>query len=222
MKINEGIDVRWNLEIDLYERGKRRRWHQRTHNIVVNSGRQFICETITPQSLTPGGFTRHQNHVVRYVGFGIGGTRQNSGSASASPYSDVYPLGYEYLGGPHNAQTDIDVTVSNLERPVSVTDYAAPNPAWLKEIVAPGTFPTATSTRFIALFSVSDINWGGFTSVPLSEIGLYTSAANPELPNGAAGTYPGAGTSLVAYDTFDTVHKTGVFSIEVRWEMRLG
>lgn len=222
MRINDGLAVRWNLEIDLFDRGKRRRWHQRTHNIVVNSGRQFICESITPQALTPSSFIRHQDNVVRYVGFGIGGTRQTSGSASAPPYSNVYPLGYEYLGAPHNAQTDTDVTVSNLERPVSVTDFAAPSPTWLKQIAAPGTFPTATSTRFIAVFSQTDISFGGgFISVPLSEIGLYTSGANPGLPNGAAGAYPGAGTYLVAYDTFDTVHKTGLFSIEVRWELRL-
>lgn len=213
MNILEPVEVKWNLEIDLFERGKRRRWHQRTHNIVVNTGRQMICEVITPSSLGPGTFVRTQDTVVRYMGFGIGGTRQNNPTAFATPYSDTFPAGY----GGTNVQTDVDVTVARLERPVKVTNA----PLWLKEIATPGTFPTAQSTRFIAIFDQSDINFGGFTSVPLSEIGLYKSSADPTLPNGSAGTYPAAGGHLMAYDTFDSFAKTGGFSIEARWEFRL-
>jgi hypothetical protein len=208
MILTEKIEATWNLEIDLIERGKKRRWHQRTHNIVVNTGRQMFCEVITPQSLGVGSFVRHQDTVVRYIGFGIGGNRQNSSSASGAPYSVDYPG--------TNVQTDTDVTVARLERPVRVT--AAP--LWMREISTPGTFPTTTSTRFIAVFSETDINYGGYTSVPLSEIGLYKSSADPSLPNGSAGAYPGTGGHTMAYDTFDTIHKTGLFSIEVRWEFR--
>jgi hypothetical protein len=208
----EDIEVRLNLEIDLIERGKRR-LHHRSHNIVVNTGRQFLAECITPQSLGPGSFVRTQDQVVRHIGFGIGGTRQNASDAAAPPYSTPYPGGY----GGANAQTDTDVTVSRLERPVKVT--TGPD-LWMREIATPGTFPTATSTRFIAIFGQSDINFGGFTSVPLSEIGLYKSSADPALPNGGVATYPGPAGHLIAYDTFDTIHKTGVFSIEVRWEWR--
>jgi hypothetical protein len=212
MKIEEKIEATWNLEIDLFERGKRRRFHQRTHNIVVNTGRQMFCEVITPQSLGPSSFVRHQDTVIRYIGFGIGGNRQNNPSAMASPYTDAFPAGYP--GG--NVQTDTSVTTTRLERPVRVT--AAP--VWMRQISTPGTFPSSTSTRFIAVFSETDLNYGAYTSVPLSEIGLYKSSADPALPNGSAGAYPGAGGHLVAYDTFDTVSKTGVFSIEVRWEFR--
>jgi hypothetical protein len=219
MRINEDIEVKWNLAIDIYERGKRKpHYESRTHNIVVNTGRQMICENITAQSFGPGTFVRHQDTVVRYIGFGIGGARQNSPSAAASPYSDLYPAGYEYApAGTHNTQLDTDVAVARLERPVQVT--AAP--LWMQQISTPGTFPTAQSTRFIAVFGQTDISFGGYTSVPLSEIGLFISSADPSLPNGAAGPYPGAGTHLMAYDTFDTLHKTGGFSIEVRWELRL-
>jgi hypothetical protein len=208
MILTDKIEATWNLEIDLIERGKKRRWHQRTHNIVVNTGRQMFCEVITPQSLGAGSFVRHQDTVVRYIGFGIGGNRQNSASAFAAPYAVDYPG--------TNMQTDTDVTVARLERPVRVT--AAP--LWMREISTPGTFPTTTSTRFIAVFSETDINYGSYTSVPLSEIGLYKSSADPSLPNGSAGAYPGAGGHTLAYDTFDTIHKTGLFSIEVRWEFR--
>lgn len=210
----------WNLEIDLIdERGDRSLWHkrekiqtQRTHNIVTNTGRQFLAETITPASLGPSSFVRTQDTVVRYIGFGIGGTRQTSSTAAASPYSDAYPTGYAGT----NLQTDTDVTVAGLERPVQVTNA----PLWMREIATPGTFPTAQSTRFIATFSAADINFGSFTSVPLSEIALFKSSADPALPNGSAGAYPGAGGHAIAYDTFNTIQKTGLFSIEVRWEWR--
>lgn len=219
MKFIEDIEVRINLEIDLIERGKRKH-HHASHNIVVNTGRQFLAEVITPATLGPGTFTRTQDTCVRYVGFGLGGTRQYSPSAVVAPYASLYPAGYEYAGAPHNAQTDVDVTVARLERPAAVVDYAGPTPLWMRQISTPGTFDALERTKFIAIFSETDINFGGFTSVPLSEIGLYKSSADPSLPNGGAGAYPGPTGHLIAYDTFDTIHKTGVFSIEVRWEWR--
>ena len=212
MKFLEDLDVKLNLEIDLIERGKRK-LHHRSHNIVVNTGRQFLAEVITASSFGSGSFVRTQDQVVRYVGFGIGGTRQNSSDAAAPPYSLAYPAGY----GGTNLQTDTDVTVARLERPVRV---ATGPDLWMRQISAPGTFPTATRTRFITVFTSTDINFGAFASVPLSEIGLYKGSADPSLANGGAAAYPGPGTHLIAYDTFDTIHKTGVFSIEVRWEWR--
>lgn len=211
MKIQDAIEVKWNLQIDLYERGKKRPWHHRTHNIVLNTGRQMFCELITASSFSGASYVRHQDSVVRYIGFGIGGVMQNNPAALASPYSDPYPTGYSGT----NVQTDTDVTVSRLERPVQVSPDV-----WMRQVSTPGTFPTATSTRFIATFAEADLNFGSFTSVPISEIGLYKSSADPSLPNGAAGAYPGAGGHTVAYDTFNTISKTGVFSIQVLWELR--
>lgn len=197
---------RTNIEIDVRERGKLVRREQ-THNIVTNIGRQFLAEVIVSDVAAPG-LTRHQNTVIRYIGFGIGGDRQNSSIANNPPFSVDYPGS--------NTQTDTDLTVTGLQRPVKVTSA----PLWMTEIAAPATWPTATSVRFTAIFSETDINFGSYASVPLSEIGLFTSAADPALPNGASGAYPGAGGLIAAYDTFNTIHKSGVFSIEVRWEFR--
>jgi len=180
---------------------------ERTHNIVTNIGRQFLAEVIVSTAAAPV-IARQQNTVIRYIGFGIGGNRQNSSIAANAPFSTDYPG--------TNVATDTDLTVTGLERPVRVS--AAP--VWMKEIVAPPTWPTATSVRFTAVFSETDLNYGAYASVPLSEIGLFTSAASPALPNGAAGAYPGAGGLMAAYDTFNTIHKSGAFSIEVRWEFR--
>ena len=196
-----------NIEIDVRERGKIVQ-RERTHNIVTNIGRQFLAEVIVSDVPAPT-ITRHQDTVVRYCGWGIGGNRQVSPSISDNP-----PFSTDYPGV--NTQTDTDLTVSGLQRPVRVT--AAP--LWMREIAAPATFPSATSVRFVTSFSETDLNYGGYTSVPLSEIGLFSSAADPSLPNGASGVYPGAGGLILAYDTFNTINKTGLFSIEVRWEFR--
>jgi hypothetical protein len=171
----------------------------------------MLAETITAQSFGPGSFVRHQDNVVRYIGFGVGGSRQNNPDAFVPPFSSASPVGY----GGTNVQTDDDVTVSRLERPVAVTPSL-----WMREISTPGTFPTLRSTRHIATFSETDLNIGAFTSVPISEIGLFKSSANPALPNGSAGAYPGAGAHTVAYDTFEPFSKTGAFVIEVHWELR--
>lgn len=195
-----------NIEIDVRERGKLVRREQ-TKNIVTNIGRQFLSEVIVSSVASPT-ITRHQNTVVRYVGFGIGGSRQNSSIAAGAPYNVDYPG--------DNTQVDTDLAVTGLQRPVRATA----GPLWMREIAAPATFPTATSVRFTAIFGETDINYGGYASVPLSEIGLFTSAADPSLPNGASGAYPGAGGLMVAYDTFNTIHKSGMFSIEVRWDWR--
>lgn len=207
MSVPDVLQARTNIEIDVRERGKLVR-RERTHNIVTNIGRQFLAEVIVSDVAAPG-LVRHQNTVVRYIGFGIGGNRQSSSIADAPPFSVDYPG--------VNTQTDVDLTVSGLQRPVRVTA----GPLWMREIAAPATFPSATSVRFTAAFSDTDINYGAYASVPLSEIGLYSSAADPTLPNGTSGVYPGAGGLILAYDTFNTIHKSGLFSIEVRWEWRI-
>ena len=217
MRMNDEIGAESNIQLIVRERGKivaRRE----THNIVTNIGRQFLAETITPATLGPGAaFTRTADQVVRYIGFGIGGTRQTAAAASSPPFSTDYPG--------TNAQTDTDLTISGLERPVAVSGTintpGVPSPAvWMNEIATPGTFPSATTTRFIALFTEPQINFGTYASVPISEIGLFRGDADVSLPNGAAGAYPGSGGLILAYDTFNTISKTGLFSIEVRWEFR--
>lgn len=213
MRMGENIEGEWNLEIDLFDRGKRTLWHQKTHNIVVNTGRQYLAEVITPLTLGAGGsFTRYDDSVVRYVGFGLGGTRQNSPFAGTAPYNSTYPTGY----AGNNAQDDSTAAVAILERPARVTA----DPVFLKEISAPASPVPTTETRFIATFGPTDLSYGSFTSMPLSEVGLYKSTADPLLPNGSAGTYPAAGGHLIAYDTFDTIQKTGSITIEVRWTWR--
>lgn len=214
MKINHGmrmgtdVEAKWNLAIDLFERGKRRRAHE-AHNIFTNTGRQFLCENMAAAAFpTSSTFTRLQDSVVRYIGFGVGGNRQNSSFASTPPISVDYPG--------TNVQTDADVTVSRLERPVLVL---TPSDLWMREVSPIGALTLATEVTFIATFSETDLLVGA-ASMPLSEIALYKSTADPSVPNGTASAYPGVGQHAVAYDTFDTIHKTGQFSVQVSWTIR--
>lgn len=215
MKFEETVKISWNLEVLVHTRAGWLRHHQRTHNIVTNTGRQFLAESITASLFGPGTFVRHRDEVIRYIGFGIGGNRQTNPAAGSSPLADAYPAGY----GGTNTQTDVDVTVAGLERPVLVS--LGPD-LWMKEVVAPGTFPTPLQTTFIATFGQTEINVGPHAAMPLSEIALYTSGADPALPNGSAGPYPGAGGYAVAYDNFNDLQKTGLFDIQVRWTWRFG
>lgn len=208
MRITDGIELHSNILIQAFERGKRRILHE-SHNIFTDIGRQFICENITASSFSGSSFVRTQNTVVRYIGFGVGGNRQTSPSASATPISTDYPG--------TNTQTDTDVTVSGLERPVKVTSTD-----WMKEVSTPGTFGTTKEVTYIAVFSETDLTFGSYTSVPISEIGLYKSSATLTLPNGSSGSYPGAGGHIIAYDAFNSLEKTARWTIQANWTLRLG
>ncbi len=215
MKKSDVIDLSWNIEIVAKRsNGQRVLWHQRTHNIVVNTGRQFFCEALTASAWAGAGFTRTDDSVVRYMGFGIGGAMQTNPSAAAPPYSSDYDYA---TVGTHNTQLDTDVTVAKLERPVQVSAGV-----WLKEVTAPGTFPNAYSVAYVGSFTPTDISYGGYSVVPLSEIGLYKSSADPLLANGSAGAYPGGTGHLIAYDTFTPFPKSGIFGFEVTWTLVFG
>ena len=207
MQIVQPFEIKWNLELVGFERGKRKVLHQRTHNIIVNNGRQFVLGAISALSFGAG-IERAQNHVIRYIGFGIGGSRQTTPAASQTPLADSYPGGY----GGANTQTDTNLAVSRLERPVKATPAL-----WLKQVTAPPAYPTANSVTWSALFQASDINLAPHTLMPISEIGLYTSGADPAQPNGGPGTYPGGTEHMVAYDTFVSLPKTGYWATLVNW-----
>lgn len=208
MRIHDKIEVRNNLSITARERGKivtRRDGH----NIWVDLGREYLAGLISLASQVPE--VPNRNDRIKYMGFGIGGTRQLIPDlANGEPLVSAYPGG--------NAQTDTDPTVTTLERPVRISgsttgpsDPYAVTDVWLGAVQAPVTFPTATQVMFRRFFPQTEISYGPFTSVPVSEIGLFTSDASPtgEPHN-----------TLVAYDTFDSMPKTGSVEFEVEWVIR--
>ena len=202
MKFEATFEVRQNLKITARERGKivdRREGH----NIWLNTGREFIAQLMSYVTMAP--LVPVRDDRIRYMGFGIGGTRQLIPSiANTAPFSTTYPG--------TNTQTDQDPAVVRLERPVRVSAPPTPPPhhafdVWLGQIQAPPDFPQFNKAVFRRLFQSFEVNYNPFVSVPLSEIGLFTNAANPLLPYNVP----------MAYDTFDSLSKTDAVDLEIEW-----
>ncbi len=84
---------------------------------------------------------------------------------------------------------------------------------WLGQVAAPPVKPSPSIVRFSRLFPVGEIAYGPFTSVPISEIGLFLHSDNASYVHNPFN--PPA-----AYDTFDTFHATSAFSFLAEWELR--
>lgn len=204
MRFVDTVQVKQNLHLVARERGKivaRRDGH----NIFVDLGREWLCQLISYSAFSPD--VPYRNDRVRYMGVGIGGTRQLAlGVANAAPLVTVYPG--------TNSQTDTEPTVTKLERPVRVTGSTSVTPGisgdrWIEQVQAPPLFPSGTSTTFRRLFQKTEVSYSTFTTVPLSEIGLFTDSADPQIFDN----------TLIAYDTFDTLSKTSAIEIEVSWTL---
>lgn len=208
MHLFSDIEVRQNLKLTLRERGKiidRREGH----NIWVNLGREYLARLISFQSFSPDvAEDPPSENRVKYMGLGIGGTRQVAPGVANTP-----PINPPYVGS--NAQTDLDVTVTMIERPVRVGGGSTAYPGisgdvWLGQVQAPADHSVPAEVTFTKVFTQAEVSYAPFLSVPLSEIGLFTSSADP-------GLYQN---TFIAYDTFDTVSKTVAFELEVAWTIR--
>ncbi len=203
--IIDEIEVKQNLSLIARERGKIVAKRE-GHNIWLNLGREYLASLIAYQSFSP--LTPERDDRVRYMGFGIGGTRQVApGVANSTPISPPY------VGT--NVQTDTDPTITTLERPVRISGSSSAYPGlagdiWVGQVQAPAVHDLPTEVTFRRLFTQLEVSYAPFTSVPLSEIGLFTSAAVP-------GNHLNP---IIAYDTFDTMSKTSAVAIEVVWTIR--
>lgn len=208
MRFVDDIEVRSNLKLTVRERGKVTA-RREGHNIWLNLGREYLAKLIALASYGPD--VPQEDHRIKYMGLGIGGTRQVApGVANVPPMSVAYPGS--------NAQTDIDPLVQRLERPVRISgsttgpgDPYSPSDVWLGTVQAPPIHTTATEVTFVRVFTQTEVSYSSFISVPLSEIMLFTSNAIP------IGEWRNTG---VAYDTFDTLSKTGAFELEGEWSIR--
>lgn len=215
----EDIEVKANLTLTARERGKivaRRKGH----NIFLNLGRIWIPDAISYSSLPAGvtppptPVTKVDDRGIRFMGLGIGGTRQTDSDAGNAPLSTHYPG--------TNAQTDAMPEVQTLERPVRLTAASPSSPAlppyaagdvWLGQVQSPAVKPTPTSVRFTRVFSETEISFGPFLKVPLTEIALFLHSPSSTYIN----TY---NNTAVAYDTFDPFNKTSAISFQTDWDLR--
>jgi len=205
VRLKETVEVKQNLKLVMRERGKivaRRDGH----NIWLDLGREYLAALISLVSYSPD--IPERNDRIKFMGFGIGGTRQ-----LALPTANSAPISPPYTGT--NLQTDTDPTVSVIERPVRLSGSTSAYPGlagdiWIGKVQAPATHASSTEVTFKRLFTQTEISYSTFLSVPLSEIGLMTNLA---VENNFQNT-------LVAYDTFDTLSKTSAFELEVDWTVR--
>ena len=202
------VEVKNNIRFILRERGKLVR-QQESHNIWLNLGREYLASLIQYAAFG-NGFSPDIpviDYRIKYMGLGIGGTRQ-----LALPTANTPPLGVSYPGS--NTQVDTNPTVLQLERPVRLSGSASPysspvgGDVWLGQIGAPAIQVATTQVTFSRLFLETEISYNPFLTVPLSEIMLFTANAHPELAQGGGG---------VAYDTFDTLSKTVAVNLQIDW-----
>lgn len=223
------IKVHSNVDLTLRDKPGGKIIEKRSdHNIFLDYGREWISELIALQPID----AYFRTDRIRYMAFGIGSTRQRVASATLRATTGS---GYGYTGFPDDwgtpsgttgsgagdpTQTDVDPTVTGLEYPVEVTsgDY-------YDDISQPATFPQPGIVRFTAVVGYTELSFGTYTSVPLSEIGLFTQAVSdtwiPAGPGRAVAPLPAPPARyMVAYNTFDTLHKTSAYVLQVDWELR--
>jgi hypothetical protein len=205
LRIVDDIEVKTNISLILRERGKvvaRRE----CHNIFLATGSEWLAELVSLQSYSPD--VAYTDHRIKYMGLGIGGTQQLALDRANNP-----PITPPYGGT--NTQTDEDATVTSLERPVRISGSDAPYPgiagdAWVAQLTSSDPVTTPGHAVYTRIFTETEINYGAFDSVPLSEVALFTAAADPENYQNVP----------IAYDTFDTLSKTAAFVLEAIWTLR--
>ena len=213
------IEVRSNVNIVARENGKKVPGLCRDgHNIWVNLGREYLAKVISPTA----GFAGHVNNsVVRSIGLGIGGNKQTVNIATTYPTLDSH-----YPG--QNTYDKDTLSTTTLERPVKVSGTAgigASPGVWLKDVVAPPTYPNIYSVEFQALFSTSDLQLSGaYPALPLSEVSLMLSSQTASLQSNQVYNYAGSPAyievtrqTLVAYHPFAPLTKTNTVSLEIHW-----
>lgn len=247
MRFRDEIKVGSNVRLRLMdEPGGRIVEERESHNIFVNYGREWISELIAWDT----SMVQFRGDRIRFVAVGIGGTSQSMTMANVqalgyngfadywdydSPFTSLSTGGLatgNTTGTTGPVQTDQDPLVTGLEYPVQMTDQD-----YYDEVKMPASFPEAGIVRFTAVLGYNDVSFGAFTTVPLSEIGLFTGSTTegvtdqsmPPLdateqrdPTGAGPPYyPPIGTRyMVAYNTFPTLSKTNAFVLQVDWELR--
>jgi hypothetical protein len=194
----ETINANWNLALHAIDRRGRKKLLFRDHNIFLNTGREYLTHRIS--AFEPSAYT------VAYIGWGIGGDRQVDADADLEPMLSAYPGS--------NTQPDTDVLVTQIERPVLVRALTYLQPMSLTSYIGPTAVDPARVTYQADFLTTDFTAVGGYAKVPLSEIMLYLSSADPALANGGAGTHG------IAYKTFATIPKTS-FAIQASWELRV-
>jgi hypothetical protein len=204
MQLIEPISPEVNLIIRLLDPKTEKVLDQEEyHNVFTNHGREWLAASNRVLGPVPGpDGTRKIDTLPYYIAVGQGSDQQSI--------------------SPPGAGVQVEsATVTYLEDPVLYQSGL-----YLAELDRPTTEPDLYTNRYEKTFQQTDISFGASTSVPVTEFGLVTKNAVATTPGGKklVGGGPYAGTYdngyLIAYRAIPPIVKTGLFKLQVLWELR--
>lgn len=223
------IEISSNVRVQLIDKDGRVEEEREDHNIFVDYGREWIAELMALQSLSPD--TAFRSDRIRFMAFGIGGTNQNIATATINTMqAGAYPQWGKAFdgvtGGVDPVQTDSDPTVTGLEWPVVIREPTPGVADYYDDVAAPAVFPDTGIVRLTAVLGYDEVSYigslGSFTSVPISEVGLFTESVTAQTVVPWNATHAPAGERfMVAYHTFAPLTKTNKFVLQTDWELRI-
>lgn len=214
-----------NVRLRLIDKDGRVEEEREGHNLFLDYGREWLAELIALNA----GYATFRNDRIRYMAFGIGGTSQSVPTATINTMQPgIHPQwGQAFAGaGVDPTQDDTTPTVTGLEWPVNIREPSPGTPDYYDDIAAPAVFPDTGIVRFTSVLGYDEVSYSGtlgtFTSVPLSEVGLFTESVTAQTVVPWNATVAPAGERyMVAYHTFDTLSKTSAFVLQTDWEIRI-
>jgi len=193
------------------------------HNIMVDAGRAWLASLISYSQFSPD--VGETSDRIRYMGAGIGGVSQGNIPATISaPIVTTYPVGFDPTtsgGNDYNDEFPVAPLITTLERPVKISGSTNPYAAapgtdvWLMDTPNARFFNThqdLTSATFHGRLVGAETILAGFTSLPLSEVGLFTDGTGVDINS--------AYSPIIAYFSFDTIQKNSSNTVEFIWSLR--
>jgi hypothetical protein len=215
---------------------------QELHNVWTRYGQLYLTQMLgaawfggDPENPLPSDpVIVERSDRLYYMGLGMGGSKQSSPLVSSPPLSASYPVGFAELayapsyglygysnGTEYNTANPTSPLIKTLERPVRVSGgslpYASAPGTDVWRVGPPSLYLTHLSTQDVTVHALvdataGDVVYAPFTTVPVSEAGLFLNTAGTSAPYA----------NLVAYVTFDTILLEAIDDVEFIWQVRFG
>ena len=182
-----------NIEIVLREQGKLSCKVQ-CHNVWASAGQRWLSQLVSLEAED----TPLENNRIRFIGLGIGGTKQKAAYASSSFLMNEYPG--------TNRQNVQQSIIEHVERPVRVRvgEYLQP----INIIDMPDSYTVRCTTHFQP-FDIS-YNNSTFRQIPLSDVALFANTSATDVSNNP----------VLGYSVFSTIYKSNTHDMTITWTIR--